>query len=243
MNKKIKLVNNFNLYKDSVILGKNRYYNYKLENFDIRKHFDFKQKISTLYVLDSNKSNLTINKKKYNLRKGDIIFINGIDDVTINNKTSLLIISLKVKSKIKKKIIFKKINKVYTVKKPWGLERWINGYESLFAFKEIFINKNHRTSLQYHEKKIESNFLIEGKATLVFKKNSKINNLKVKKHDLSKKMVKSPCVINVSPPGLHRLIAESKIRLLEVSSPHLDDVIRVQDDAKRVSGKINSEHR
>ena len=128
------------------------------------------------------------------------------------------------------------------VKKPWGKEELLEINDN-YVVKRLTMNKGHQCSLQYHEKKIESNFLIEGKATLVFKKNSKINNLKVKKHDLSKKMVKSPCVINVSPPGLHRLIAESKIRLLEVSSPHLDDVIRVQDDAKRVSGKINSEHR
>ena len=150
---------------------------------------------------------------------------------------------MKLKSKIKKKIKFKKINNVYTVKKPWGLERWINGYESLFAFKEILINRGHRTSLQFHEKKIESNFLIEGKASLVFKKNSKVKNLHVKKKDLSRNLIKAPSVINVSPPGLHRMIAKTKIRLLEVSSPHLDDVIRVQDDAKRTSGKISSEHR
>ena len=40
----------------------------------------------------------------------------------------------------------------------------------------------------------------------------------------------------------HRVIARTNYTALEVSTPHLNDVIRYQDDNDRSSGKINSEH-
>jgi len=40
----------------------------------------------------------------------------------------------------------------------------------------------------------------------------------------------------------HRVIAKTSYTALEVSTPHLNDVVRYQDDTNRTSGKINSEH-
>ena len=40
----------------------------------------------------------------------------------------------------------------------------------------------------------------------------------------------------------HRVIAKESYTALEVSTPHLNDVVRYQDDTNRKSGKINSEH-
>ena len=42
--------------------------------------------------------------------------------------------------------------------------------------------------------------------------------------------------------NIHRIKANSQTTLFEVSTPHLDDVIRVSDDTNRVSGRIKSEH-
>ena len=43
--------------------------------------------------------------------------------------------------------------------------------------------------------------------------------------------------------AVHRLRAITDIMLYEVSTPHLDDVIRISDDQKRNNGRISSEHR
>ena len=40
----------------------------------------------------------------------------------------------------------------------------------------------------------------------------------------------------------HRVIAKTDYTALEVSTPHLDDVVRFQDDTDRASGKIDEEH-
>ena len=48
---------------------------------------------------------------------------------------------------------------------------------------------------------------------------------------------------NVAPPKKHRVIAISDIILQEVSTPEVDDVVRIEDDAHRLDGKIESEHK
>jgi len=49
--------------------------------------------------------------------------------------------------------------------------------------------------------------------------------------------------VHVNKKVLHRLKAASDIKLYEVSTNFLDDVIRVSDDTNRKSGRINSEHK
>ena len=48
--------------------------------------------------------------------------------------------------------------------------------------------------------------------------------------------------MNVKNFAIHRIEAISDILLFEVSTPHLDDVIRLLDDNKRKDGKILKEH-
>ena len=44
------------------------------------------------------------------------------------------------------------------VEKPWGYEKWI-AHTKDYVLKEIFIKKGHKTSLQYHNEKKETNYL------------------------------------------------------------------------------------
>jgi len=46
----------------------------------------------------------------------------------------------------------------------------------------------------------------------------------------------------VAPPKKHRVIAITDIILQEVSTPEVDDVIRIEDDSQRGDGRIDSEH-
>jgi len=50
-----------------------------------------------------------------------------------------------------------------TVIKPWGKEIWLE-LNDRYCYKRIYINAGTRTSFQYHEKKFETNYIIDGKA-------------------------------------------------------------------------------
>jgi len=129
------------------------------------------------------------------------------------------------------------INGLHCVEKPWGEELWINGRHPTFAFKRIKINAGHRTSLQYHELKRETNLLLAGRARLHY-------NTEAGRHDgpFFAEPIEAVSVVDVDPLVLHRIEAVSDITLFEVSTPHLDDVIRVNDDTNREDGLIPGEH-
>ncbi|MCA9295598.1 MAG: hypothetical protein KC983_03755 [Phycisphaerales bacterium] len=128
------------------------------------------------------------------------------------------------------------------VEKPWGNETWLNGRHPAFAFKRIVINAGHRTSLQYHELKRETNLLLAGQARLHYK-STDCELRAVTDQDVAATDLASIAVVDVWPFTLHRIEAVSAITLYEVSTPHLDDVIRVSDDTKRADGLIADEHR
>ena len=49
------------------------------------------------------------------------------------------------------------------VNKPWGKEIWLE-LNDHYCYKRIYINKGYKTSYQYHEEKIETNYIIDGTA-------------------------------------------------------------------------------
>lgn len=119
-----------------------------------------------------------------------------------------------------------------TVIKPWGKEIWLE-LNDRYCYKRIYINAGTRTSFQYHEKKFETNYIIEGKAE-VWLENDKgeIEKIQMGPNDF----------FNVQPPKKHRVIALTNIILQEVSTPEVDDVIRIEDDSQRGNGRIVEEH-
>ena len=131
---------------------------------------------------------------------------------------------------------------IYKVTKPWGHELWINGQHPNYALKEISIAKGTKTSLQYHQKKGETNVLFEGKARLHYKKDASVPNESVVPEHIGTTDVNAVVAIDVAPPTIHRIEALTNVLLYEVSTPHLDDVIRLQDDAHRPDGRIAAEH-
>lgn len=131
---------------------------------------------------------------------------------------------------------------VYKVVKPWGHELWINGQHPNYALKEISINCGTKTSLQYHRYKQETNILFNGEARLSYKKNEQLPNDEVGESDLGYLDLQAVSAIDVTPMVIHRLEALSEVLLYEVSTPHLDDVIRIIDDTSRSDGRIEKEH-
>jgi len=131
----------------------------------------------------------------------------------------------------------------YKVVKPWGYELWLTKDNDRYCAKKIFIKAGNQTSLQYHNFKEETNLIESGNVTLVFKANREAQNDAVTKADLGESSFNGPVCLHVTPNTIHRLRANTDLHLFEVSTPHLDDVIRVQDDANRGNGRIESEHK
>ncbi len=118
------------------------------------------------------------------------------------------------------------------VTKPWGREEWLE-LNDCYCYKRIYINAGTRTSFQYHEKKRETNYIIAGEAEVWLENDNGV---------VEKIQMKAGDFFNVVPPKKHRVIAITDIILQEVSTPEVDDVIRIQDDAGRPDGRIDTEH-
>lgn len=121
---------------------------------------------------------------------------------------------------------------VKEVFKPWGKEVWLELNER-YCYKRIYINAGHRTSFQYHEQKLETNYIVDGVAEVWLEDENGV---------VEKKEMQAGDFFTVKPPKKHRVIAKTDIVLMEVSTPEVDDVIRIEDDTSRPDGKIESEH-
>jgi len=105
------------------------------------------------------------------------------------------------------------------VEKPWGREVWIAN-EKEYAGKILELKKGFHTSLHYHKFKKETMYLLEGKVKLKFEK----REIKLREGQ--------SIVVNTNE--VHRIIAEeTDVKILEVSTSQLDDVVRVDDDYGR----------
>ena len=125
------------------------------------------------------------------------------------------------------------INKIKVVYKPWGKEEWIE-LNDKYCYKRIYINSGHRTSYQYHEKKMETNYIISGRVESWIENDNNI---------IEKTIMREGDFFHVLPFRKHRVIALSDVILQEVSTPEVDDVIRIEDDSGRTSGKLKHEHK
>ncbi len=132
-------------------------------------------------------------------------------------------------------------NDAKVVMKPWGREVWINFRKGenvgdkvkKYIMKKLYIKKGTKTSFQYHQFKIETNFLIEGSVEAWFED---------KKGHIDVKVLSAGEIWSI-PAGIkHRIVTLEDIILIESSTPEVDDVIRIEDDALRGDGRIQSEH-
>ncbi len=117
-----------------------------------------------------------------------------------------------------------KRNEVKRVPKPWGHEIWF-AVQPEYVGKILHINKGHRYSLQYHEKKTETQYLLSGKVKFLMGKEEVILNPGDK--------------LDIPPLTIHRAEAIEDSEILEVSTNDLDDVVKLADDYGR-SGKGNN---
>lgn len=110
-----------------------------------------------------------------------------------------------------------------SVTKPWGREEWVVVTDR-YAMKIIDIRKGARTSLQYHKRKHEYFYVDGGLLRLELED----DNGRMAAHTL-----KPGDGIEIKPGRKHRAAAVEDLRIIEVSTPELDDVVRVEDDYNR----------
>ena len=111
------------------------------------------------------------------------------------------------------------------IEKPWGYELlWAS--TDRYVAKVLHIRAGHLLSLQYHEQKHESIFLLSGR--MIFRYRGEDGALADR--------VMLPGEAQQVPTGLvHQFEALEDCDVLEASTPHLDDVVRLQDRYGRVS--------
>jgi mannose-6-phosphate isomerase len=106
------------------------------------------------------------------------------------------------------------------VEKPWGWEL-IWGEADQYVGKLLFIRAGEALSLQYHEIKDESWLVREGRARLELGE--------VSAGDLETLEIAPGDAFRFRPGTVHRVSAVEDTLIVEVSTPHLDDVVRLDD--------------
>jgi mannose-6-phosphate isomerase-like protein (cupin superfamily) len=106
------------------------------------------------------------------------------------------------------------------VEKPWGHEL-IWALSEHYAGKLLHVKAGHSLSLQFHREKDETLYLLEGRAEL---------ELAAPGEKTTRSEVVTPgAAFRIRPGTVHRIAAIEDVVFLEVSTPHLDDVVRLED--------------
>jgi len=113
------------------------------------------------------------------------------------------------------------------VDKPWGYEvRWAT--TSRYLGKVLHVNKGEALSLQYHEQKDETILLVKG-----------VLDLELDDADgtLHKHRMKVGETAHITPGRRHRFTAVEDCDIFEVSTPDMEDVVRLEDRYGRAPEK------
>ena len=233
------------------------------EILDLKK---YKNSITTFYVV-KGKLELDVDSQKVEINSDEGLLVSS-KCVIKNLKKDPGTIAFEVISQKKKDdliefideentIIEKNIKNFKVLKnhkkviKPWGHELWIVWLKDYHVLKKIFMKKGFKCSLQFHEKKYETNHLTFGKAKVLKdfhidpksteeKAREKIKNIDlIRDYSLN---ITAPYSFTNVPGEIHRVFSLEDYTAYEVSTPELDDVVRITDDNSRKSGRINLEH-
>jgi mannose-6-phosphate isomerase len=106
------------------------------------------------------------------------------------------------------------------VEKPWGWELiWAEAEQ--YVGKLLVVLAGHSLSLQFHNVKDESWYVLSGRAKLELGDAGQAI--------LNSEVVGEGASFRYRPGTVHRVTALEDTTILEVSTPHLDDVVRLED--------------
>ncbi len=113
------------------------------------------------------------------------------------------------------------------MEKPWGYELWWADTDA-YAGKLLHVEAGHRLSLQLHREKDETSYVLSGRLRLTWGPSAE---------DLEEQEIGPGHAWRVTPGTVHSIEAIEDSVVLEVSTPHLDDVVRLQDSYGRADAK------
>jgi mannose-6-phosphate isomerase-like protein (cupin superfamily) len=109
---------------------------------------------------------------------------------------------------------------VSRVEKPWGYEL-VWALTDDYCGKVLFVKAGQSLSLQFHREKDESWYVQSGRA--------RIELGEAGQAVLAEEVVGAGAAFHYPPGTVHRVTALEDTTILEVSTPHLDDVVRLED--------------
>ena len=112
---------------------------------------------------------------------------------------------------------------VKKIDKPWGYELWW-AVTDKYVGKILSIDKGHKLSLQYHEQKDETLYVQQGELIL---------EIQAENGQMESKNFLPGDSVRIKPYTKHRLQALKDSRVVEVSTPDLEDIVRIDDDYGR----------
>ena len=106
------------------------------------------------------------------------------------------------------------------IDKPWGYEEWFAQTDK-YVGKVLFVKEGHSLSLQYHERKDETLYILDGMAGFT---------------------IDGKCTIEIGGRSVHILpLVEHRVEaivdttIIEVSTPEVNDIVRLKDNYGRVT--------
>src|SRR6202140_3692552 len=110
--------------------------------------------------------------------------------------------------------------KVTYVPKPWGHET-IWAQSERYTGKILHIDAGHELSVQYHNRKDETVYLLSGE--IVYRVQREGDDIL---DDVQLKVGES---FRITPGTIHQMVAVTDCDVLEVSTPEVDDIVRLSD--------------
>jgi quercetin dioxygenase-like cupin family protein len=110
------------------------------------------------------------------------------------------------------------------VEKPWGHELWW-AQTDRYVGKLLHVKAGHQLSLQFHEQKDETIHLWSGELRLALDEKDG--------RGLQEHVLGVGESYHVRPGVVHRMIAVTDCDILEVSTPEVHDVVRLEDSYGR----------
>ena len=105
------------------------------------------------------------------------------------------------------------------IDKPWGHEIWY-AWTDRYVGKILHVRQGGRLSLQYHREKDETSYVLKGR--LLLTRGPSVDRLAVTE-------VGEGFAWRSRPGEIHTIEGVEETDVLEVSTPELDDVVRLQD--------------
>ena len=119
----------------------------------------------------------------------------------------------------KKHVCIKFPKKKNLGKRTWGKEIILSVIPKILSLKLLVLKKGKKGGLQFHHKKNECGYVLSGRLLIRYDKGN---------GKLSKKILKKGDVFHFPPGAVHQEEAVTECKIIEASTPHFNDRVRVE---------------